>query len=72
MVGISYDDDPHQAVALILEQVKSHPAVLTDPGAKVLLWDYGDSALMLRVQFHTRIHSAMCTCIVPTDFPCAR
>lgn len=55
MVGISYDDDPHQAVALILEQVKSHPAVLTDPGTKVLLWDYGESALMLRVQFHTRI-----------------
>ncbi len=55
MVGISYDDDPHQAVALILEHVKAHPAVLTDPGAKVLLWDYGDSALMIRVQFHTRI-----------------
>ncbi len=55
MVGISYDDDPHQAVALILKQVKAHPSVLTDPGAKVLLWDYGDSALMLRVQFHTQI-----------------
>ena len=55
MVGISYDDDPHQAVALILEQVKAHPAVLTAPGPKVLLWEYGDSALMLRVQFHTQI-----------------
>ncbi|MGB5398550.1 MAG: mechanosensitive ion channel domain-containing protein, partial [Gammaproteobacteria bacterium] len=59
MVGISYDDDPHQAVALILEQVKAHPAVLTDPGSKVLLWDYGDSALMLRVQFHTRIRGTI-------------
>ncbi|MGB5443236.1 MAG: mechanosensitive ion channel domain-containing protein [Gammaproteobacteria bacterium] len=55
MVGISYDDDPHQAAALILEQVKAHLAVLTDPGPKVLLWDYGESALLLRVQFHTRI-----------------
>ena len=55
MVGISYDDDPHQAVALIMEQVKAHPAVLTNPGTKVLLWEYGDSALLLRIQFHTRI-----------------
>ena len=55
MVGISYDDDPHQAVALIMQQLKAHPAVLDDPGSKVLLWDYGESALLIRVQFHTRI-----------------
>jgi len=59
MVGISYDDDPHQAVNLISELVKAHPAVLEDPGYKVLLWEYGDSALMLRVQFHTRIRGAI-------------
>ena len=55
MVGISYEDDPHQAAAMVLEIVKTHPAVLESPGSKVLLWEYGDSALMLRVQFHSRI-----------------
>lgn len=55
MVGISYNDDPHQAVAIIKKILSEHDAVLSDPGYKVLLWDYGDSALMLRMQFHTRI-----------------
>ncbi len=55
MIGISYDDDPHQAVDIIKKQVTSHPAVITDPGSKVMLWDYGESALMLRAQFHTHI-----------------
>ncbi len=55
MVGISYDDDPHQAVKLIKDLLLEHPAVLEDPGPKVLLWEYGDSALMIRVQFHSRI-----------------
>jgi potassium efflux system protein len=55
MVGISYEDDPHQAVELVLKKVKAHPSVLVDPGSKVLLWEYGDSALMLRILFHTRI-----------------
>ena len=59
MVGISYNDDPHQAVKLIKDIVTSHPAVLIDPGSKVLLWEYGDSALMLRVQFHTRIRGSI-------------
>lgn len=59
MVGISYDDDPHQAVKIIKDIVGQHSAVLDDPGYKVLLWDYGDSALMLRVQFHTRIRGAI-------------
>ena len=59
MVGISYDDDPHQAVQIIKDIVGQHSAVLDDPGYKVLLWDYGESALMLRVQFHTRIRGAI-------------
>ena len=55
MVGISYDDDPHQAVSLIKALLIDHPAVLEEPSPKVLLWEYGDSALMIRVQFHSRI-----------------
>lgn len=55
MVGISYDDDPHQAMEAIGEIVRAHPATLTEPAPKILLWEYADSALMLRVQLHTRI-----------------
>jgi potassium efflux system protein len=55
MVGLSYDDDPHQAVEIIAELLKDHLAVLETPAPKVLLWEYGDSALMIRVQFHSRI-----------------
>ncbi len=55
MIGISYDDDPKQAAAIIDELVRAHPAVLESPGVKVLLWEYGDSALMIRLQFHTRV-----------------
>ncbi len=55
LVGISYDDDPHRAVAIIEELVSSHPAILDSPAPKVLLWEYGDSALIIRIQFHSRI-----------------
>jgi potassium efflux system protein len=55
MVGISYDDDPHQAVEIIAGLLKDHLAVVEIPAPKVLLWEYGDSALMIRVKFHYRI-----------------
>lgn len=55
MVGISYEDDPEQAISLIKELLAQHPAVLDAPAFKVLLWEYGDSALMIRVQFFSRI-----------------
>ena len=34
-------------------------AVVYSPGPEVLLWDFGDSAVMLRVQFHSHIRGAI-------------
>ena len=55
LVGISYNDDPHKAIALIKELLQQNGNILADPAPKVLLWDYADSALMIRLQFHSRI-----------------
>lgn len=46
-------------IGLIDLKAIAHPSVLVDPGSKVLLWEYGDSALMLRIQFHTRIRGSI-------------
>jgi potassium efflux system protein len=59
MVGISYNDDPHKAIKLIKDLLVQHPEILPDPGPKALLWDYADSALMIRLQFHSRIRGAV-------------
>ncbi len=59
MVGIGYDDDPQQAMDIILAILREHPEVLDTPGPKVLLWDFGDSAVMLRLQFHSHIRGAV-------------
>lgn len=59
VTGISYDDDPEQAMALVREILDQHPAVLTDPAPKVLLWEFADSAMTLRLQYHTHIRGAI-------------
>lgn len=56
MIGISYDDDPRRAVDIIKSIIAAHPAVLDTPASKVLLWEFADSALMIRVQLHSRIN----------------
>ena len=36
--------------------LRAHPAVLDDPPFKVLLWEFADSAVNLRVQFHLHLN----------------
>ncbi|HET97515.1 MAG TPA: mechanosensitive ion channel [Desulfurivibrio alkaliphilus] len=52
-VQISYDDDPEQAMALMLEAAKTSPRVLADPAPVARLLEFADSgiALELRVWF---------------------
>jgi len=54
-VGVSYDGDPNQALQAVSEILTEHPAVLSTPPIKVLLWDFAESSLTVRVQFHTHI-----------------
>lgn len=52
MVGASYDADPHQVKQVITEVLSKHKDILQDPPWAVLLWEFGDSALTFRVQYH--------------------
>ncbi len=50
-VGISYDGDPHQAMAVCAEAIKSVSRVLSDPQPLVVLKEFGDSAITLELYF---------------------
>lgn len=50
-VGISYDCDPHQAIALCREAAQSVTRVLSNPAPLVLLKGFGDSSVDLEVRF---------------------
>ncbi len=55
MIGVSYKADPHE-VQRILEQVMSDdPEVLDEPEWSVLLWDFAESSLSFRVQYHVNM-----------------
>lgn len=54
-VGVSYDGDPNQALEAVTQVLIAHPAVLETPAVKVLLWDFAESSLTIRIQFHTHI-----------------
>ena len=50
-VGISYQNDPHRAMAVMLEAVKGVERVLTGPAPKCLLTGFGDSSVDLELRF---------------------
>ncbi|WP_214000330.1 mechanosensitive ion channel domain-containing protein [Arsukibacterium sp.] len=49
-VQISYDDDPEQALALMLECAKVSPRVLTEPAPTVRLMEFADSGIELQLR----------------------
>ncbi len=55
MVGIGYDDDPMHAIAVLKSILSEHPAVVPDPAPKVLLWEFADSSITMRMQFYTHV-----------------
>lgn len=50
-IGISYDSDVHQAIALIKEAAGAEERVLDDPPPNCLMRGFGDSALDLELRF---------------------
>lgn len=50
-VGISYNSDPHQAMAICMEAIKSVSRVLRNPEPLVVLKEFGDSAITLEMYF---------------------
>lgn len=50
-VGISYKEDPHKAIAVILKAMTGVERVLSDPAPKCLLLGFGDSSVNLELRF---------------------
>ncbi|AUB80521.1 mechanosensitive ion channel domain-containing protein [Candidatus Thiodictyon syntrophicum] len=50
-VGIGYQDDPDRAMTLIRDLLAGYEPVLRLPGPQVSLWEFGDSAVILRVEY---------------------
>jgi potassium efflux system protein len=51
-IGISYDDDPHQAKQVIEQVLRSHPAVLKTPAYGVWLSEFAASSINFHVQYY--------------------
>jgi len=50
-VGISYQNDPDQAIALVREILAGYPPILRSPAPLVTLWEFGESAVTLRLEY---------------------
>lgn len=50
-IGVSYKEDPHKCIALVLEATNSHDRVLQDPKPVCLLKGFGDSSVDLELRF---------------------
>jgi small-conductance mechanosensitive channel len=50
-VGISYSVPPNRVRAAIVKVLSEHPLILKDPAWRVLLVEYGDSAMVYEIRF---------------------
>jgi small-conductance mechanosensitive channel len=50
-IGVSYKEDPHECIRLILIAAKSHERVLAEPAPVCLLKGFGDSSVNLELRF---------------------
>ncbi|MCD4801782.1 MAG: mechanosensitive ion channel [Anaerolineales bacterium] len=44
-IGASYNDNPHEVMASLLETAKAHPDILDTPSPEVFLTDFGDNSI---------------------------
>jgi len=49
-VSISYANDPHQAIALMIEAARQHPRVLSNPEPVGRLMEFGDNGIALELR----------------------
>lgn len=50
-IGISYENDPHQAISVCVAAAKATPRVLKSPAPNCLLRGFGDSSVDLELRF---------------------
>ena len=51
---MSYSSDPHKVKEILLNIIKNHPDIESDPTPNVLFKELGDSSLNFRMLFWTR------------------
>ncbi len=51
--GVSYDADPAQVCALLVDEITAHPDILAEPKPSVFFDRFGDSALILIARCYT-------------------
>lgn len=54
-VNISYSDDPHEALKLIEQLMADSELILKTPKPRAMVWEFGTSAVDLRVEFFCRL-----------------
>lgn len=54
-IGVAYGSDVKKVEELLIESVKSQPAVLNYPQVGVIFEDFGDNALMFEVYYYSKI-----------------
>ncbi len=57
LVGVRYQDDPHEAQRVILEAVSMQPEVSLERPPRVLLMAFGASSVDFRVEFYVNVES---------------
>lgn len=58
-LGVAYGSDPEQIRAEVLQLAQQHPRVLAAPAPVVHFVDFGDSALLFRLYYHTMLDFGM-------------
>lgn len=51
-VGAAYDCEPRKVLMVLKKVVSNIKEILTDPAPKVVMWEYADSSINYRVQYH--------------------
>lgn len=51
-IGISYEDNPHQAKRMIQHILDNAVGILRDPAPTVILWEFADSAISFRIDYY--------------------
>ncbi|EIJ42381.1 small-conductance mechanosensitive channel [Beggiatoa alba B18LD] len=55
---ISYDSDPHQVIEILKKVLKESPDVVPEPPlSQVNLWEFGDSWMVFRVDYHINVRT---------------
>gem|GEM_PF-6476689 len=54
-IGVAYKAQPEQVIALLHDCLDKAQAVLAEPKANVILWEYADSAVIYRLQYYINV-----------------